>query len=63
MNNLPVTWLLVYFTVLVFDAFICVGCAYLVFWKGESGWWWALAILIMASEWAGAKKLLGIKEE
>lgn len=27
-------------------AFCLVGCAYVVFWKGFSGWWFLLAILL-----------------
>ncbi len=25
------------------------GCAYLVFWRGNSGWWFLLAILLASS--------------
>lgn len=28
------------------DAMIIGGCAYIVFWKGHSGWWFVLAILL-----------------
>lgn len=37
----------IYCTVL--DCMILGGCAYLVFWKGHSGWWFALAILLSGS--------------
>jgi len=26
--------------------FLLVGCSYLVFWKGASGWWYLLAVLM-----------------
>jgi membrane protein YdbS with pleckstrin-like domain len=28
---------------------IVCGCAYVVFWRGESGWWWVLAIVLMGA--------------
>lgn len=37
----------IYCTVL--DALILGGCAYVVFWRGASGWWFVLAILLSAS--------------
>jgi hypothetical protein len=33
---------------LIWCALIIVGCAYLVFWRGHNGWWFALAILLMS---------------
>lgn len=26
---------------------VLIGTAYVVFWRGESGWWWAFALLII----------------
>ena len=37
------------------DIFVLVGMSYLYFWKGVSGWWWVLAILILASEYKAEK--------
>lgn len=34
---------------LAYNAAIIGGCAYLVFWRGHSGWWFLLAMLLMAS--------------
>lgn len=31
----------------IFDAIIISGATYLVFWMGQSGWWYLLAILFM----------------
>lgn len=29
-------------------AFIMGGCAYVVFWRGESGWWFVFAFFIIS---------------
>jgi len=29
--------------IVLYEAFIVGGCAYIVFWQGNSGWWWLLA--------------------
>lgn len=31
---------------LLLDAIIVIGCGYVVFWRGESGWWFALAFFL-----------------
>jgi hypothetical protein len=31
---------------IVWDIGIMAGCAYIVFWKGQSGWWFLLAMFI-----------------
>lgn len=40
-----VAWTYLLFA-LVFDGGLIGGCAYVVFWLGYSGWWFALAIFI-----------------
>lgn len=42
--------IIVIIALLVFKAFIIGGCAYLVFWRGESGWWFLLAIMLSSLE-------------
>lgn len=34
--------------VVLWMGFCIGGCAYLVFWRGESGWWFVLAIYLAA---------------
>ena len=31
---------------LIWDIFLVGGCAYLVFWRAESGWWFVLAVAL-----------------
>jgi hypothetical protein len=40
---------------------LCLGvCAYLVFWNGESGWWFLLGIFLACNETAkNASKIAG----
>ncbi len=33
-------------SIVFFESFILGGCAYLVFWKGASAWWFVLAVLL-----------------
>ena len=33
---------------LAFHAFLWGGTAYLVFWRGESGWWFLLTLVVSA---------------
>lgn len=35
--------------ILIWDVGLIAGCAYLVFYKGESGWWFLLAIFLAGS--------------
>ena len=35
--------------ILPYNAFLISGCAYLVFWKGHSGWWFLLAVVLLKS--------------
>ncbi|QRG06153.1 hypothetical protein EZH22_24720 [Xanthobacter dioxanivorans] len=44
-----------YVAMLVFDLAIMAGTAYAVFWLGFSGWWFALAVLIISG--SSPKKL------
>lgn len=41
-------WVLIVWTISLFawDVLVFGTTTYLVFWKGESGWWFALAILL-----------------
>jgi hypothetical protein len=32
------------------DFFLIGGCAYLVFWRGQSGWWFLLAMILLATD-------------
>lgn len=34
--------------VLIWNMFVVSGCSYIVFWKGNSGAWFLLAILLLA---------------
>ena len=34
---------------LLWDGGILGGCAYLVFWRGASGWWFLLAMLFVSA--------------
>jgi len=34
--------------VLLYNGALIAGCSYLVFWKGHSGWWFLLAIVLCA---------------
>lgn len=34
---------------LAWNSLVLLGTAYLVFWRGESGWWFLLAVLLLAS--------------
>lgn len=38
-----ITWLI---TTLIFDLAAVAATGYVVFWKGYSGWWWLLTMLI-----------------
>lgn len=42
--------------VMLWNMFWLGGCAYLIFWKGFSGWWFVLAILIASSARVGKFK-------
>ena len=33
--------------ILAYNAFLISGCAYLVFWKGHSGWWFLLTLVLL----------------
>lgn len=44
-----VNCIIVSLLVLAYDAFIIGGCAYLVFWKEHSGWWFLLAVVLLES--------------
>ena len=41
-----VTWVIGQY---LFDILLIVGTSYIVFWKNQSGWWFALAIILGAS--------------
>lgn len=28
---------------------VMTGAAYIVFWRGHSGWWWVLAVVLMTA--------------
>ena len=32
--------------IVLWEAFVIGGCAYLVFWLGASGWWFILAVVL-----------------
>ena len=36
---------------LIKDLFVLSGMSYLYFWRGVSGWWWVLAILLIAGSY------------
>ncbi|MFT4117492.1 hypothetical protein [Bradyrhizobium sp.] len=42
--------------VAVWNGAIIAGTAYIVFWKGYSGWWWLLALVLLN---ANASELIG----
>lgn len=37
------------FSVLAYNAVLVFGTAYIVFWKGHSGWWFLLTIVFCAT--------------
>lgn len=47
MNILATITYLIY--VLIWDGRIIGGCAYLVFWRGESGCWFLLAVVLSSA--------------
>jgi len=38
------------FIKLLYNVFIIGGTAYLVFWKGQSGWWFILAMIFCSED-------------
>ena len=42
-------WLTYLLYIAIWDGGIIAGCTYLVFWMNQSGWWYALAIIICGS--------------
>lgn len=42
-DSVLIWWLILTF---IWDVFLIAGTSYLVFWKGVSGWWFVLAIVI-----------------
>jgi hypothetical protein len=38
---------MLYFVILAWNMFIMGGCAYLVFWKAASAWWFVLATILI----------------
>ena len=44
-------WLLLGWLILdfIWSVGVIGGCAYIVFWKGHSGWWFILAIALVSS--------------
>ena len=50
---LAVTTYLIY--ILLWEGLLIGGCSYVVFWRGESGWWFALAVLLSGSAYAPKK--------
>lgn len=42
-KNILITWVVLAF---LWDFFLIGGVTYLVFWKGHSGWWFVLAIVL-----------------
>lgn len=45
-NSLLALTYMVY--IIVYECLVIGGCAYIVFWKGYSGWWFVLAVLMSA---------------
>lgn len=41
--------------IILWEGFILGGCAYIVFWKGFSGWWFLLAVLLSGSPYSPSK--------
>ena len=41
--------------ILVWEVLILGGCAYLVFWKGASPWWFVLAVLLSSAAYGPEK--------
>ncbi len=33
---------------LIWGALVLIGCTYIVFWLGQSGWWYAFAVLLLS---------------
>jgi hypothetical protein len=44
-----VNCIIVSLLVVAYDAFLIGGCAYLVFWRGNSAWWFVLAVALLKS--------------
>lgn len=41
--------------ILVWESVVIGGCAYLVFWRDASAWWFLLAVLLSVSSYSPAK--------
>jgi len=41
---------------LIKDLFVLSGMSYLYFWRGVSGWWWVLALILMAQDYRNSSK-------
>ena len=48
---------------LIKDLFVLSGMSYLYFWKGVSGWWWVLAILLMAGSYGKSSEEKEVAQE
>jgi hypothetical protein len=42
------SWLIITYLIyiIIFEILIIGGCAYVVFWRHESGWWFVLACIV-----------------
>ena len=49
------------FCQLVWAVFIIGGCSYIVFWKGHSGWWFALALPLCVTKCRASVDAVGVK--
>ena len=41
--------------IVFFESLIWGGCAYVVFWRGVSGWWFALALVVSGAAYGPRK--------
>lgn len=40
---------------LVWESLVIGGCAYVVFWRGQSGWWFLLAVILSSGAYSPEK--------
>lgn len=50
-----------FFYIVLWEAFTLGGCSYLVFWRGESAWWFLLAVFLAGCAYS-PRRWIGLAE-